>query len=148
MRTPLERLDIDPALRKRLQEAGIRDAEAIVETDAATLANVVGDRAAAANLLEAARKLLGTAPAPAVRTPLDKLEMDEALRKRLLDAGIRDVEGIVETEAATLARVVGDRAAAAKLAESARTLLGTATPPNRNPTRPRRARAPRKKGGS
>jgi len=148
VRTPLDRLDIAEALRKRLQELGIRDVEGIVEADAATLAKAVGDRAEAAKLVEAARKLLGSTPAPAVRTPLDRLDMDEALRKRLQEAGIRDVEAIVESDAATLARVVGDRAAAAKLVEAARTLLGNPTPPNRNATRPRRTRPPRKKGGS
>ncbi len=67
-------------------------------------------------------------PSPNVRTPLEKLEMDAALRKRLLEADIRDVEAILEAEAAVLTKIVGDRAEASKLAEAAKNLLRPSSP--------------------
>jgi len=81
----------------------------------------------------------GPAPAPTTRTPLTKLEMDAALRRRLIAAGIVDVEGILEVSAAKLVEIVGDRAAAAKLAESAKRLLDSPNP--RRQKKPARKKA-------
>ena len=51
-------------------------------------------------------------PPPPRRTSLDKLGLDAATRKLLDTGGIRDVEGILETDPAKLAKIVGDRALA------------------------------------
>jgi hypothetical protein len=79
-------------------------------------------------------------PADAVRTPLDKLDIDAATRKRLVEAGVRDVEGVLEIAPAKLADALGDRQLAATLIERAKRLL--AAPPA--PVKTARKRAPRK----
>ena len=56
-------------------------------------------------------------------TSLDKLGLDAATRKRLDTAGIKDVEGLLATDPAKLAEIVGDRTAAAKLVDAAKKLL-------------------------
>jgi hypothetical protein len=64
-----------------------------------------------------------TPPTPGVRTPLSKLEIDAAMQQRLIRGGIVDVEGIVEADSRKLIEIVGDRAAASKLATAAKRLL-------------------------
>jgi len=59
-RTPLTRLDIDASMRRRLTAGGIVDVEGILEMDAVKLIEIVGDRATAAKLTTAAKKLLDT----------------------------------------------------------------------------------------
>lgn len=73
-RTPLDKLETDATTRKRLDKAGIVDVEGILEADPAKLAEIVGDRAVAAKLLDQARSIVpadfsiarsGPEPAPA-----------------------------------------------------------------------------------
>jgi predicted RecB family nuclease len=73
-------------------------------------------------------------PPPTPRTPLDKLDIDEATRKQLVQAGIVDVQGILEAEPAKLATIVGSEAVAKKLIEMARQLLAS------SPTQPPQVR--------
>ncbi|MBT8768517.1 hypothetical protein [Metapseudomonas boanensis] len=73
------------------------------------------------------------APQPAMRTPLDKLDLDDVTRKQLAAGGIQDVEGIVETNPKTLIRIVGSAEQAEKLTEMAKQVLGQKPPPK--PTR-------------
>jgi hypothetical protein len=54
---------------------------------------------------------------------LSKLEIDAAMQQRLIRGGIVDVEGIVEADSRKLIEIVGDRAAASKLATAAKRLL-------------------------
>lgn len=63
---------------------------------------------------------------PAIRTPLDKLDIGEATRKQLNEGGIRDVEGILEADPERLAKIVGGREQANKLMEMAKALLSGA----------------------
>jgi hypothetical protein len=63
-----------------------------------------------------------------VRTPLDKLDVDEATRKLLNQGGIADVEGILEADPQKLATIVGSADLAKELAEMARRLLGSTAP--------------------
>jgi hypothetical protein len=51
----------------------------------------------------------GPTPTPNPRASLDKLDIDEATRKRLVKAGIIDVEGVVETDPVKLDEIVGSR---------------------------------------
>lgn len=74
----------------------------------------------------------GPTPTPTPRTSLDKLDIDDATRKRLIKAGVIDVEGIVETDPVKLAEIVGNRELAAKLIEQAKAILSV-NPPNRTP---------------
>ncbi|QQZ39394.1 right-handed parallel beta-helix repeat-containing protein [Pseudomonas sp. SK3(2021)] len=67
-------------------------------------------------------------PAQPGRTSLEKLDLDEATRKQLKAASIADVEGILETDPNTLAKVVGSEELAQKLITMAKRLLGS-TPP-------------------
>ena len=67
-------------------------------------------------------------PQPGVRTPLEKLDVDDAMRKRLRAGGIADVEAIVDADTARLIEVAGDRQTAVKLREMATALLGGAKP--------------------
>ncbi|MES2717461.1 MAG: hypothetical protein V4795_16975 [Pseudomonadota bacterium] len=60
---------------------------------------------------------------PTKRTDLAELDLDPALHKRLLAAGIADVETLVGVDAQKLVEIVGDRSTAAKLVESAKALL-------------------------
>jgi hypothetical protein len=128
IRTPLDKLDIDEATKKRLIEGGIRDVEGIVETDPEKLGKIVGGIDRANRLIEMAKALLSGGPA--TRTPLDKLDIDEATKKRLIEGGIRDVEGIVETDPEKLAKIVGGIDRANRLIEMAKALLqgGAAAP--------------------
>ena len=71
----------------------------------------------AAKLVEMANQLLNPQ-----RTSLDKLGLDAATRKRLDAAGIKDVEGLLATDPAKLAEILGDRTAATKLIDTARKL--------------------------
>lgn len=59
-RTPLERLDMDAAVRARLRAGGINDVEAILEAKPAALLRIVGDEATVKDLLTRARRLLGS----------------------------------------------------------------------------------------
>ncbi len=127
VRTPLERLDIDDATRKLLINGGVRDVEAILETDPDKLASIVDSKDLAKKLIQMARQLLGsspTAPTPTLRTDLAALGVDAALRKKLEAGGVPDVEAVLEVDPAKLVQIVGDRATAAKLTEAARKLLG------------------------
>ncbi|MFC4863336.1 hypothetical protein ACS8MQ_19570 [Pseudomonas sp. MAHUQ-62] len=72
-------------------------------------------------------------PRPTVRTPLDKLELDDATRKQLAKSDIIDVEGIVEASNARLIEVLGDRTAASRLRERAKALLAN-TPTDKGRT--------------
>lgn len=74
----------------------------------------------------------GPTPAPNPRTSLDKLDIDDATRKRLIKAGIIDVEGVFETDPVKLAEIVGSRELAVKLIDQAKAFL-SATPVNRTP---------------
>lgn len=120
-RTSLDKLDTDEATRKRLTKAGIIDVEGMLETDLAKLADIVGSRDLAAKLIEQAKAILGTKPAE--RTPLSQLDIDDATRRRLEKGGITDVEGILETDPAKLAEIVGDAATAKKLRERAQAVI-------------------------
>jgi predicted RecB family nuclease len=138
VRTPLEWLDIADETRKALVKGGIRDVDGILETDPDKLASILGSADMAKRLVEMARRLLGTqpAPAPTIRTDLGALGVDARVRRRLEEGGIRDVEGLLEAEPAKLAEIVGDRAAASKLIETARRVL--APTPTGEPTEPRK----------
>lgn len=120
-RTSLDKLDIDEATRKRLIKGGIIDVEGIVETDPTKLADIVGSRELAAKLIEQAKAVLSAKPDD--RTPLTQFDIDEATRRRLDRAGIRDVEGILEIDQAKLTEIVGDAAGAEKVRERAKALI-------------------------
>jgi hypothetical protein len=77
-------------------------------------------------------------PQPTVRTPFDKLNLDEATRKQLTKGSIVDVEGILETNPKTLVRIVGSAEKAEKLIELAKQVLGQSPP---SPTRSSRSTA-------
>ena len=64
-RTSLDKLGLDAATRKRFDAAGIKDVEGLLATDPAKLAEIVGDRTAAAKLIDAAKKLLSIPARPA-----------------------------------------------------------------------------------
>lgn len=68
LRTPLERLDMDDALRARLRNGGIDDVEAILEAKPAALLRSVGDETAAKDLLTRARRLRDEVAAGATAT--------------------------------------------------------------------------------
>ena len=63
-----------------------------------------------------------------MRTPLDRLDIDEATRKQLEAAGIHDVEAILETDPAELAKILDSDERARRLIEMAKAVLGS-TPP-------------------
>ena len=91
-----------------------------------------------------ARNLLASNPpspaSPKLRTDLTVLALDAATRGKLESGGVRDVEGVLEVGPAKLAQIVGNRATATRLAESARKALGTAAPaPEPAPRSPRGA---------
>lgn len=70
------------------------------------------------------------APAPpAVRTSLDKLDIDDGARRLLMENGIVDVEGVLETDPSKLAGIVGSEARAKRMIEMARRLLAQSSPP-------------------
>lgn len=73
------------------------------------------------------------APGPAVRTPFDKLQLDDSTLEQLAKGKIEDVEGILETDPARLASIVGGEDKAKKLIEMSSRLLGQTPPPS--PTR-------------
>ncbi len=131
-RTPLDKLDTDDATRKRLTQFGIIDVEGIAETDPAKLADVVGSRDLAAKLIEQAKAILSSKPAD--RTPLTKLDIDEATRRRLEKGGIRNVESILEIDQAKLTEVVGNAANAKKLREQAQSVIKAKENANPNVT--------------
>ncbi len=131
-RTPLDKLDTDDATRKRLTQFGIIDVEGIAETDSAKLAEVVGSRDLAAKLIEQAKAILSSKPAD--RTPLTKLDIDEATRRRLEKGGIRNVESILEIDQAKLTEVVGNAAYAKKLREQAQSVIKAKENANPNVT--------------
>jgi hypothetical protein len=79
-----------------------------------------------------------------VRTPLEKLDIDDATRKRLRAGNIVDVEAILDADEAKLNEIVGDRATATKLREMAKALLGGATPTTGGPVRPNPRRTAKK----
>lgn len=142
-RTPLDKLDTDDATRKRLTQFGIIDVEGIAETDSAKLAEVVGSRDLAAKLIEQAKAILSSKPAD--RTPLTKLDIDEATRRRLDSGGVRDVEHVLEIDQAKLTEIFGAAATAKKLRELAKAVLAakekakpSVTPGPRKPSRGRK----------
>ncbi|MDM0004352.1 hypothetical protein QTI51_01750 [Variovorax sp. J22G73] len=79
-------------------------------------------------------------PSDTVRTPLDKLDIDAATRKRLNEAGVRDVEGVLEIAPAKLADALGDKQLATTLIERAKRLLASQP----GPVKTARKRAPKK----
>jgi hypothetical protein len=76
-------------------------------------------------------------PQPTVRTPLDKLQLDDTTHKQLVAGGIQDVEGVVEVNPETLVRIVGSAEQAEKLTDMAKQVLGQAPAPK--PTRAARS---------
>jgi len=66
-----------------------------------------------------------TPTTPDRRTPLDSLNVDAAVQRRLVAAGINDVESLLKVDAGKLAEIVGDRTVATKLRESALRVTGT-----------------------
>jgi hypothetical protein len=62
---------------------------------------------------------------PKERTSLDKLDIDDAVRKMLSAGGIVDVEGIIEVDPQKLAAIVGSADTAKKLTDMAKRLLGS-----------------------
>ena len=62
----------------KLQSAGFADVEAVAAADPATLARVLGDKAAASKLIEPARKLLAT---PTAGRPRRRLACRDPARK-------------------------------------------------------------------
>jgi hypothetical protein len=67
----------------------------------------------------------GRSPTPPRQgTPLDELDIDEATRKKLEQADIDDVEGLLKTNRAKLAKIVGNRTKATKLLQLAKRLIG------------------------
>lgn len=74
VRTPLERLDVDDATRKRLNAAGIVDVEGVVEIAPAKLADALGDKQLAATLIERAKRILAASPPPAPPSPVTPVQ--------------------------------------------------------------------------
>ena len=70
VRTPLDRLDIDAATRKRLDAAGVRDVEGVLEIAPARLADALGDKQLATTLIERAKRVLASQPAPVKTAPV------------------------------------------------------------------------------
>ena len=70
MRTPLDKLDIDDATRKLLNNGGVVDVEGILEVDPQKLATIVGSADLAKKLIDMAKRLLGSTAAPAAPTVL------------------------------------------------------------------------------
>ena len=68
-------------------------------------------------------------PPSTIRTPLDKLDIDDKTRKQLEAGGIHDVEAILETDPKVLAKIVGSEDMAKKLIEMARRVLASTPPP-------------------
>jgi hypothetical protein len=149
VRTSLDQMDIDDGTRKQLRDGGIVDVEGIVEVDPEKLAGIVGGADVANRLIAMAKKLLESAPTPepgSVRTPLDRLDIDDPMRKRLMQSGIVDVEGVLESDARKLARIVGSREAATKLVDMANQVLDSSPRPRERPRRsPRKAPARKKR---
>jgi hypothetical protein len=56
---------------------------------------------------------------PTTRTSLDTLSLDAAVQRRLVAAGITDVESLLKVDAGKLAEIVGDRTTATKIRETA-----------------------------
>ncbi|WP_166359396.1 right-handed parallel beta-helix repeat-containing protein [Pseudomonas akapageensis] len=81
-------------------------------------------------------------PETDVRTPLDTLGIDDATRRKLMEGGIVDVEGILETTARKLAGIVGSEEMASRLTEMAKRQLDS-TPTK--PDKPRVGRTPNAK---
>jgi hypothetical protein len=82
---------------------------------------------------------------PRARTSLDRLDIDDELRKRLIEAGIADVEAIVEADAAKLAEIAGGGDAANRLIAMAKRVLEQTPPATPGGTRPRTRKTPAKK---
>jgi len=76
----------------------------------------------------------GGAVPPNRRTPLERLEMDDAVLARLRAAGIPDVETLAETKPAALLRIVDDEATVKLLLARARRLLGAGATGATGPT--------------
>lgn len=86
-------------------------------------------------------------PPGTVRTPLSKMNLDEATRKQLQQAGIVDVEGIVEAGNDKLLQHLGNAAQVRELIAKAKAVLagGSTSPPKA--ASPKAARKAAKKGG-
>jgi hypothetical protein len=81
-----------------------------------------------------------------VRTPLERLDIGEDVRKRLREGGIVDVEGVVEAGELQLIQNRGDRSTAARVLALAQALLKQQSPtPPPKPT-PKPAPLPKKSG--
>jgi hypothetical protein len=74
-----------------------------------------------------------TEPEPKVRTPLSKLELDEATLKVLARLKVIDVEGVLETDRDRLAKVLGSEEKAQALLERAKRVLDGAKPSGKTP---------------
>jgi hypothetical protein len=78
---------------------------------------------------------------PRARTSLDRLDIDDQTRKRLMEGGVADVEAIVESDPAKLAEIVGDRDTANRLIAMAKQVLEKTPPATPGGTRPRKTPA-------
>ena len=82
---------------------------------------------------------------PRPRTSLDRLDIDDETRKRLMEGGVVDVEAIVEAGPAKLAEIAGGRDVANRLTEMAKRVLESTPPATPGGTRPRPRKTPAKK---
>ena len=82
---------------------------------------------------------------PPPRTALSALDVAAPLRTKLENAGVRDVEGVLELPPTKLTEIVGDAAAASTLTESARTVIGGGTTRGGADKTPRKKAAPKRR---
>jgi hypothetical protein len=64
-----------------------------------------------------------------VRTPLDRLGIDDAMRKRLEEGGLPDVEAVASVDRTLLEKVVGDATTASRLQRKAQAIVAAAASP-------------------
>jgi hypothetical protein len=69
-----------------------------------------------------------------VRTPLDRLGIDDAMRKRLEEGGLPDVEAVASADRTLLEKVVGDATTASRLQRKAQAIVAAASPTETTPT--------------
>ena len=71
-----------------------------------------------------------TPPTPGRTTGLDRLAIDDAMRKRLEEAGLKDVEAVASAERSLLEEAVGDAATAARVQRKAQAVVAAAANPS------------------
>ena len=86
-------------------------------------------------------------PPPPRRTPLERLDIDEATRERLRAAGVTDVETVVEAGVPQLSVILRDRALAARVFEMAKAMLANMPPPPQPAATAKKRAATKKTGG-